>query len=172
MTAPYLLRPAVPGDAPALLAIYRPFVEETAVSFELEVPSVEEMAARVEKAQSRWQWLVAARDGEILGYAYGSAFRERPAYRFSAEVSAYVQARHHRQGVARALYENLLADLSDRGYCRALAGIALPNDASVALHRALGFEPVGVFQAVGRKFGRWHDVAWFQRGLRGGPPEE
>lgn len=163
------LRPATEADAPAILEIYRPIVLETAISFELEPPSVEEMAARVAKANSRWCWLVAERGGEILGYAYGSAFRERPAYRYSVEVSAYVDARHRGQGVARTLYEALLAELTRLGYCRAFAGIALPNDASVALHAALGFEPVGVFRAAGWKFGRWHDVGWYQRGLAEDP---
>jgi L-amino acid N-acyltransferase YncA len=163
------LRPATAADAAAVLAIYRPVVLETAISFELEPPSEAEMAARIGKANSRWRWLVAEASGEVLGYAYGSAFRERPAYRYSVEVSAYVDARHRGQGVARKLYEALLAELTRLGYCRAFAGIALPNDASVALHAALGFEPVGVFRAAGWKFGRWHDVGWYQRGLAKDP---
>jgi phosphinothricin acetyltransferase len=95
--------------------------------------------------------------------------RERAAYRWSAEVSAYVHADAQRQGIGRLLYEALLEELARKGFCNALAGIALPNDASVAFHRSLGFEPVGVFKAVGRKFDAWHDVSWLQRRLRDAP---
>jgi len=160
------IREAVEADAPALLAIYRPFVESTAVSFEEVVPSREEFAARIAKALKGWQWLVAELDGECAGYAYASSHRERAAYRWSVEVSAYVEPKHQRQGVGAALYRRLLQELEAKGFCNAYAGIALPNDPSIALHRSVGFEPVGVFKAVGRKFGRWHDVAWYQRALR------
>jgi phosphinothricin acetyltransferase len=168
--APLVVRVAREGDAPALLAIYRPFVEQTAVSFETVAPSLDDFAARLAKALSGWQWLVAERDGRCIGYSYGSSHRERAAYRWSAEVSAYVHPDHQRRGIGRTLYLKLFDDLADKGYCNAYAGITLPNDASVALHRGVGFEPIGVFKAVGRKFGRWHDVGWFQRALRAAPP--
>jgi L-amino acid N-acyltransferase YncA len=87
-------------------------------------------------------------------------------------VSAYVDANYHRRGVGRALYEALFIDLADRGFCNAFAGVTLPNEASVALHTRMGFTPIGVFRAIGWKFGRWHDVAWFQRRLRDLPPAE
>jgi phosphinothricin acetyltransferase len=170
MTESIRIRSATEADAPALLEIYRPFVEGSAVSFEMVAPTVEEFAARIRKAQTNWEWLVAERDGQILGYAYGSMHRERPGYRWSVEVSAYVDPRHHRQGVGRALYLRLFEILTDKGFCNAYAGITLPNDASVALHRSVGFEPIGVFKAIGRKYGQWHDVAWFQRALRDLPP--
>jgi phosphinothricin acetyltransferase len=172
MSEPFRIRPATEADAPALLEIYRPFVENTAVSFEMVAPTVEEFAARVRKAQTNWEWLVAERDGQILGYAYGSMHRERPGYHWSVEVSAYVDPRHHRQGAGRALYLRLFEILTDKGFCNAYAGITLPNDASVALHRSVGFEPIGVFKAIGRKYGQWHDVAWFQRPLRDLPLAE
>ena len=164
------IRSATEHDAAALVAIYRPFVEDTAVSFEDVSPTVDEFAARIAKISASWRWLVAERDGQCLGYAYGSSHRERSAYRWSTEVSAYVDPRHHRQGVGRALYEQLIDDLMQAGFCNAYAGITLPNDGSVALHRSVGFEPIGTFSSVGWKFGRWHDVAWFQRGLREQPP--
>jgi len=167
-----LVRPASVADAPALLAIYRPYVLETAVSFETVPPTVEEFAARIAKVLPVWQWLVAERAGQCIGYAYGSRHRERPAYRWSVEVSAYVEPGHQRQGIGRLLYQRLFAALADKGFCNAYAGIALPNAASLALHQAVGFHPIGVFPAVGRKFGRWHDVAWFHRTLREGPPME
>src|SRR5258706_3736548 len=172
MAEPIHVRPATSADAPSLLAIYRPFVEETAVSFELAAPTVEEFAARIEKSLASWQWLVAEREDQLVGYASGSSHRARPAYRWSVEVSAYVHPSQHRQGVGRALYLRLFEELAEKGYCNAFAGTTLPNDGSVALHRSVGFEPIGVFKAVGRKFGRWHDVAWFQRILRDSPPSE
>jgi L-amino acid N-acyltransferase YncA len=166
------IRPATAADAAALLAIYRPFVEASAVSFEVVAPTVEEFATRIRKALAGWQWLVAERDGHSIGYAYGSSHRERAAYRFSVEVSAYVDPTHQRQGVGRLLYTKLFTDLAERGYCNAYAGVTLPNAASIALHRGVGFEFIGTFRAAGRKFGAWHDVAWFQRRLRALPPCE
>ena len=154
-----------------MLQIYRPYVEANAVSFELEVPSLEVFGARIEKALTGWQWLAAERDGTVLGYAYGSMHRERAAYRWSVEVSAYVSAEHHNQGIGRSLYLQLFQDLANKGYCNAYAGVTLPNAASVGLHQSLGFVPIGVFKSVGHKFGKWHDVAWFQRSLRNSPPE-
>jgi L-amino acid N-acyltransferase YncA len=166
------VRPATPEDAGSLAAIYGPFVEQTAVSFEEIAPTPEEFARRIEKSLSRWQWLVAELGGTVAGYAYGSPHRERAAYRWSVEVSAYVDPRFQRRGIGRTLYEALFDDLATKGFCTAFAGVTLPNDASVGLHTALGFEPIGVFRAIGWKFGTWHDVAWFQRRLRDRPPLE
>jgi L-amino acid N-acyltransferase YncA len=165
------VRPATLSDAAAMLSIYRPFIESTAVSFETLVPTVEEFAARVARSLAGWQWLVAEQDGRCVGYAYGTSHRERAAYRWSVEVSAYVHPGHQRAGIGRALYQELFRDLAGKGFCNAFAGITLPNDASVALHRNLGFEPIGTFKSIGRKFGKWYDVAWFQRALRDDPPE-
>jgi phosphinothricin acetyltransferase len=167
-----VIRSATDADAAALLAIYAPFVECTTVSFETQVPTLQEFAARVRKGLSQWAWLVAERDGVLAGYAYGGTHRERAAYRWSAETSAYVDPRFQRQGIGRALYVALFDALAARGYCNAYAGITLPNAASVALHRSLGFEPIGVFKSVGYKCGAWHDVAWLQRRLRDGAPVE
>jgi L-amino acid N-acyltransferase YncA len=166
------VRPATLADAAAVAAIYAPFVEQTAISFEEIPPTAEEFARRIEKSLSRWQWLVAEVDDDVAGYAYGSAHRERAAYRWSVEVSAYVDPRFQRRGIARTLYQTLFDDLAEKGYCTAFAGITLPNDASVGLHTAVGFEPIGVFRTIGWKFGRWHDVGWFQRRLRDRPPGE
>ena len=168
----FTIRSATPVDAPALLAIYAPFVEHTAVSFETTAPTVEEFAARIRKATTQWAWLVAERDNALLGYAYGSTHRERAAYRWSVETSAYLDPCFQRQGIGTALYREMLPQLAARGFCNAFAGATLPNDASIALHRRVGFEPIGVFKSVGRKFGRWHDVAWMQRPLRDAPLDE
>jgi L-amino acid N-acyltransferase YncA len=173
MTTPALtIRPAVPGDAPAMLDIYAPVVAQTAISFELTAPTLSEFAERVRKLSAGWGWLVAECDGLLLGYAYGSPHRERAAYRWSTEVTAYVARAAQRQGIGRRLYDALLPQLADRGLCNAYAGIALPNDASMALHQSAGFRSIGVFPAVGRKFGRWHDVAWCHRALRAEPPTD
>jgi len=166
----FRIRSANDRDAPALLAIYAPYVERTTVSFETIVPDVDEFAARIRQSSAQWAWLVAEHDGRCLGYAYGSAHRERAAYRWSVETSAYVDASIRRQGVGKALYLALFDALIARGYCNAYAGMTLPNDASAALHRSVGFEPIGVFHRVGFKFGAWHDVAWAQRRLRDTPP--
>jgi L-amino acid N-acyltransferase YncA len=172
MTEPFTIRPAVVADAPELLAIYRPFVETSVVSFETTAPTIEEFGARIATAVAGWQWLVGERDGHCIGYAYASSHRERPAYRWSVEVTAYVHPSHYRQGIGRALYLRLFEELAQKGFCNAYAGIALPNEASMALHRSVDFELIGTFKAVGRKFGKWQDVAWFQRALRDSPPSQ
>ncbi|HEX6714868.1 MAG TPA: GNAT family N-acetyltransferase [Thermoleophilaceae bacterium] len=149
-------------DAAACAAIYEPYVTESAISFETEPPSADEMAARIRKAHV---WLVAERDGQIVGYAYGGPHRERAAYNRTAEVSAYVDQAAHRTGLGRRLYTELFDRLKERGFRLLVAGITLPNDASVGIHEALGFEPVGVYKNVGFKNGQWWDVGWWQLDL-------
>ena len=165
MSSDTQIRTATVADAAVLREIYRPYVETTAVSFELEVPSIEEFRRRISVAVEGWSWLVAEVDGRPVGYAYASAHRARAAYRTSVETSAYVHEDHQRRGIGRALYTQLLNELGERGFASAFAGITLPNDASVGFHESLGFEPIGVFPRVGRKFGAWHDVAWFYRAI-------
>jgi len=167
---PVTFRTATTADAAACVAIYRPLVESTAVSFETVVPTVEEFAARIQKSLSAWTWLIAENDGHCVGYAYGHSHRERAAYQWSVEVTIYVAASHRGQGVGSELYRRLFTDLANLGYCNAFAGVTQPNEASMALHRGVGFEYIGTFRSVGRKFDRWHDVAWFQRKLREMPP--
>jgi len=128
------------------------------------------MRARVECIRERLPWLVAD-TGEVVGYAYASEHRTRPGYRWSADVALYVAARARHSGVGRALYDALLEILKQQGFHNAFAGIALPNDASVGLHQALGFEPVGVYRNVGYKLGRWYDVSWWQRPLAAPNPD-
>lgn len=160
---PLEVRALADADIPAVLAIYAHYVRETAISFELDPPTLEEFTARVRKVQSKWLWLVAERDSEIVGYAYASEWNPRPAYRFTTETTVYVRADARGQGVGRALYAALFDQLHAMGFKRALAGIALPNEGSSALHRSFGFEPVGVLNRVGFKFDLWHDVIWLQR---------
>jgi L-amino acid N-acyltransferase YncA len=149
-------------DAAACAAIYLPYVRDTVISFEEVAPTAAEMSARIARLTKTHAWLVADDGGEVLGYAYGCPHRERAAYRWAAEVSVYVDPRHQRRGAGRALYEGLCGLLAKRGYRLALAGIALPNDASVALHEACGFRPVGVYRRIGFKLGAWWDVGWWQ----------
>lgn len=143
-----VIRLATVDDAPQIQSIYAPIVVETAISFELEPPSVEEMRRRIETTLLAYPWLVCEWDG-VIGYAYAGVFRSRPAYQWTVEVSAYVHAAHRGKGVARALYTSLFECLRVQGFRTALAGIVLPNSASVALHEGLGFRSVGVFHHVG-----------------------
>ncbi|MSQ10312.1 MAG: N-acetyltransferase family protein [Dehalococcoidia bacterium] len=161
---------ARPDDAPAVAAIYRPSVTDSPVSFELEAPSAREMQARIERTLQAYPWLVYERDGDVLGYAYGSRHAGRAAYRWSADVSVYVRPDAMRTGIGRALYQALLPMLRNLGYRQAFAGITVPNAASVGLHEALAFTPVGVFRRVGYKLDAWHDVGWWQLELSAEPP--
>ncbi|MGC6487318.1 MAG: GNAT family N-acetyltransferase [Planctomycetota bacterium] len=164
------IRAARAQDAAAMVEIYRPHVEQSWASFELATPTADELAARVRRAQERHAWLVAEAAGAVLGYAYGGTHRARAAYRYTVEVSAYLAAHAQGQGVGARLYERLFERLRELGYCNAVAGVTLPNDASVAFHERCGFTPVGVYHRVGFKFGAWRDVAWYERPLRDGPP--
>ena len=168
------VRDATPDDGAACAAIYAPYVTDTAITFEYEAPAADEMAARIASAQRDHAWLVLEDDGRVVGYAYGGRYKERAAYRWACEVSVYVEPGRRRSGAGRALYEALFARLRDRGYRTAVAGMTLPNPASEGLHRALGFQPVGVHRQIGWKHGRWHDVAWTQKALapEGDPPAE
>jgi L-amino acid N-acyltransferase YncA len=157
------------SDAAACAAIYAPYVLDTAITFELTPPSAEEMAARIDAAQRAHAWLVLEAEGRVVGYAYGARFHSRAAYRWSCEVSVYVELGRRRSGAGRSLYEQLFERLAHRGMRMAIAGMTLPNEASEELHRAMGFEPAGIYRRIGFKHGAWHDVAWVQRALAEGP---
>jgi L-amino acid N-acyltransferase YncA len=161
-----IVRPATAGDAAAIAEIYAPSVRERPTSFELRAPDAAEMAARLAQVTTQWPWLVAESGGVVAGYCYASAYAERAAYRWSVTVTAYVREGWHRQGIGRGLYGHLFELLRRQGAVMAYAGITLPNEASVGLHRALGFEPVGVYPNAGFKLGRWWDVAWYGLALR------
>lgn len=151
------------SDAEQISAIYLPIVKETTISFETDAPDSEEIARRIGAALTAHEWLVAVDQSGVAGYAYASQYRPRHAYRYSVETTAYVDERCRGQGVGKKLYEALFTSLDSLGFHTAYAGIALPNAASVALHKAVGFESIGVFQDAGFKFGQWHDVSWWQR---------
>lgn len=160
------IRLATEADAEAVQAIYAPYVRETVISFEAEPPDVDTMRERVRKTTETHPWLVCEHNGEIVGYVYASKHRERQAYQWSVDVTAYVRPGFHRSGIGRGLYTSLFELLRMQNYYNAFAGIALPNDASIGLHKALGFEPIGVYPNVGYKFGKWHDVAWLGLALQ------
>ena len=166
MSERVFVRSASPDDARACGAIYRPFVEQTAITFETEVPTSAEMARRIEDARAAHDWLVLVEhDGTVVGYAYAHSFNPRAAYQWSTETSIYIASSYHRAGGGRKLYGELLQRLRDRGYRRAFAGITQPNEASNAFHQSFGFERAGLYRRVGWKHGRWHDVAWMQADL-------
>jgi L-amino acid N-acyltransferase YncA len=168
------IRDASEQDAEACAAIYAPYVTDTAITFEIDPPSPAEMSERIAAAGRTHAWLVLEDDGRVVGYAYGGPFKARAAYRWSCEVSVYLERGRRRTGAGRALYEALFERLAARGFRTAVAGMTLPNEASVGLHRALGFEPIGTYRKIGWKHDRWHDVAWAQRPLAADqdPPAE
>ena len=170
-----MIRDASAADATACAAVYRPYVTDTAITFETEPPEPAEMVRRIADARRTHAWIVAEQGGRVVGYAYGGPYKARAAYRWACEVSVYLEVGLRRTGLGRALYEELFPRLAGRGLRTAVAGMTLPNDASAGLHRAMGFEPVGVYRRIGWKAGAWHDVAWVQRGLDAGtedPPAE
>ncbi len=159
------LRAVRDEDAEAIARIYAPSVETSADSFEETAPDAAEMRRRFAAVTASYPWLVATLDGEVAGYAYGHLHRARPAYRWSVEVSVYVDRSAQRRGIARLLYGALFRQLRRRDYHRAFAGTTASNESSIAFHRSVGFTPVGVFHEIGYKFGRWHDTSWWERDL-------
>jgi phosphinothricin acetyltransferase len=155
-------RVAVPDDADAIAEIYAPYVRDTIISFETEAPDAGKIAARIRRIGVQYPWLVATIDDRIAGYAYACEHRSRLAYRWSVDAAVYLRASAQRQGIGRALYERLFAVLRLQGHVNAFAGISLPNAASVGMHEALGFAPIGTYRQVGYKLGAWRDVGWWQ----------
>jgi phosphinothricin acetyltransferase len=160
------IRAARPADAAAIAAIYAPYVTGSVVSFETEAPDAAEIARRMAADAGKYPWLVACDgDGASLGYAYATAFRTRPAYRFSVETTVYVAGDAHKRGIGGSLYAALLPMLEAQGFAQAIAAITLPNPASVALHERFGFRRIGAYEEVGFKQGGWHSVGLWQRAL-------
>lgn len=153
-----------PDDAGAIAAIYAPIVRDTWISFDEEPPDEAAMRAQIATSSGRYPWLVAE-DVTVLGYAYATSHRVRAAYRWSVDVSVYLHEHARERGVGRGLYARLLTLLAAQGFHRAYAGIALPNDASIGLHRAMGFVHNATYREVGFKHGAWHDTVWLERDL-------
>jgi L-amino acid N-acyltransferase YncA len=168
------IRSATIADAEACAAIYTPYVHDTVITFETVPPTTEEMAERMAGALRTHAWLVLEDEGQVVGYAYAHPWKTRAAYRWSCEVSVYLEVGRRRGGGGRALYSALFDRLVERGYRIAVAGMTLPNEASLGLHRAMGFEEAGINRRIGWKNDAWHDVEWMQLELAADadPPAE
>ena len=162
----FCLQVAGDGDVFPMLAIYAPYVRDTAITFEYEVPTAAEFGARLHHVLPEYPWLVCRAPGQVLGYAYAHRHMERAAYGWNVECSVYVLGSARGRGVGRALYGALLELLRLQGVVNAYGCIAVPNEPSEALHRATGFSLLGHFPASGWKQGRWHDIVWYGRCLQ------
>lgn len=161
------IRSAQIEDAAVLVAIYAPYVETTAITFETEVPMVEDFASRIKKTLEKFPYLVAEEEGALVGYAYASTYYARAAYDWTVELSVYVSNEARGKGIGSLLYDALEEELTVRGFKNFLACIALPNPASLALHEKRGYEQVAHFKKVGYKFDTWHDIVWLQKSMVG-----
>ncbi len=159
------IRDARRSDVPAMLAIYAPFVEHTAVSFEYDVPTEAEFARRLEEHQAAFPWLVCEENGRVMGYAYAGRAFERAAYGWNAEISCYLAPELRGRGVGRRLYARIEEILTRLGYYKLFAVVTSANAPSVAFHRALGFRDAACFRNVGYKQGGWYDVLWLEKTL-------
>jgi L-amino acid N-acyltransferase YncA len=166
-----VIRMAGDADAAAVAAIYGPYCDSTPVSFEVAAPTAEEMTRRIRSVTGQFPWLVLDDGGAVAGYAYATRHRDRAAYGWSVDTAIYVSPGFRRRGAGRALYTTLIELLRVQGYFKAYAGITVPNAASIGLHEALGFLPIGVYRNVGYKMGAWHDVAWYERTLQEARPD-
>jgi phosphinothricin acetyltransferase len=164
MSATVIIRPAISADVEQIAEIYNHYVLTSTITFEEEPVGVPEMARRVRDVQAvPLPWLVAVSNASVLGYAYATRWKSRAAYKFSAESTVYIRASDVGKGVGCELYENLLTALQEAGVHAVIGGVALPNDASLGLHRKLKFEKVAHFKEVGFKFNRWVDVVYWER---------
>ncbi len=164
------IRNATPRDAEALLKIYGPYVKNTAISFEYEMPSVEEFQKRIEKILEKYPYLIATEDEDILGYAYAGAFYGRAAYDWSVETTIYLAPTARKKGVGRMLYETLERKLKEKGILNLYACIAYPvvedeylDKNSAQFHEHMGYSKVGEFHKCGYKFGRWYNMIWMEK---------
>ncbi len=160
------IRLAQPSDVEKILAIYAPFVQHTAITFEYEVPAPQDFHDRMMQTLTFAPWLVCEVQQQIAGYAYAGKHRNRMAYQWSVELSVYVHENYYRKGIAQALYTSLIALLQLQGYYNVYAGITLPNPPSVSFHEHFGFTPVGIYRQVGFKLGAWHDVGWWKMDIQ------
>lgn len=160
------LRLAQVRDAADILAIYAPYCESTTVTFEVVPPSLATMEERITRIRGEYPWIIGELNGRVAGYVYASRFRERAAYKWTAEAAIYVAMDSQRRGLGHAMYSALFSILRAQGFFKAVAGITLPNPASVGLHERFGFRQTGIFPAVGHKDGTWLDVGWWQLALQ------
>jgi len=166
-----IIRPAAPGDAAAILDIYRNFILNTTVTFEETVPTLEQFRARMDSIMAEYPFLVCEDGGRIAGYAYAHRHQSREAYRYSAELSIYLRPHYTGLGIGRAMCDAMVELLRMQGVQTVYSAVSMPNDASCALHEAMGFEQAGLWKNTGYKKGRWIDILWYQLAL-GDYPEK
>lgn len=159
------IRLAHKSDVASLVALYAPYVENTAITFEYQIPSAEEFTDRIEKTLKKYPYLVAEENGEIFGYAYASTYYGQEAYNWAVELSVYVADENRGRGIGKQLYDKLEEILEQQGFVHFLACIALPNDASISFHKKRGYQQVEHFPKIGYKFDCWHDTVWLQKSL-------
>ena len=162
MNPQFKIKLAEETDYAGMLKVYAPNVINTAVTFEYEVPSLEEYTERIKKISSHYACLVCVQNGEVAGYAYGSVHRVKTAYQWSTESTIYVDPKYHGQGIARILYHALLSVLELQGFINVYAGVTTPNPQSEKFHLAMGFAEIAVFERIGYKLGKWHDLKFFE----------
>jgi L-amino acid N-acyltransferase YncA len=155
------IRLATEDDFASILQIYAPFITDTVITFECQVPTEEEFSRRITNIQKKYPWLVCEIHNNIVGYAYASSFNEREAYDWSADFSVYINPQYHRKNIGKALYFSLIELLKLQGYCNIYAGVALPNIKSESLHESFRFKTIGLYHNVGYKLDNWHDVKWY-----------
>ena len=160
------IRPVKISDATACLNLYSKYVINSAVSFEIAPPSIDEFEHRIEDISKRFPYFIAEENGVFAGYAYASAYRDRLAYQWNVEVSIYVEDYKKKSGVASKLYTELFAELERIQICKAFAVIALPNDASIGFHHKMGFEKFATYKNVGFKLNQWHNVLWMEKTIQ------
>jgi phosphinothricin acetyltransferase len=156
------IRLAKLSDCKSILDIYQYYVLHTAITFEYDVPDVEEMENRMNNIQKKYPYVVAEVDEKIVGYSYASDFRYKAAYQWSPESTIYIHKDFHGNGIGKVLYQQLFGILTLQGFYNVFGGVALPNDASIALHKKCGFKEIGIYENIGYKFDRWHSTKWFQ----------
>jgi len=159
------IRLATNSDAASILAIYKPYIENTSFTFETGVPSIAEFQGRIDEYLKNWPWIVCDYEDTVIGYAYGSKYRERVAYQWCVEVSIYIHDNFQKLGIGKALYETLLEILSKQGFRNVYAVINLPNEKSVKFHENCGFEFFAEYPKVGYKLGKWKNVGWWQKNI-------
>lgn len=159
------LRLSTLADAPSILAIYAPYVRDTAITFEYEVPSLPEFTQRMRAIEGEYPYIVCEEEGRIIGYAYAHRYKERAAYQWGAELSVYVERTLVHAGVGKALYRALIGLLQLQNVKTVYGCVTSPNPRSEALHARMGFEKIGTFRRAGYKCGAWHDVNWFEKSI-------
>ncbi len=161
-----VIRLANISDAENIYNIYKDIVENSTISFEYEIVSRYEIERRIQSVFNVYPWIICEVDGEFAGYAYANKHKERAAYKWSVDTSIYVDKKFYKKGIGKELYSKLFEILKSQGFINAYAGIALPNEASISLHKSFGFEIIGIYHKTGFKFGKWIDVSWWEKKIQ------